>query len=294
MSLRVFSILLVVCVYSFSYTLQEAKKLKYLEQTPQNISKYKTTLESLISKDDLHATYMLGLAYETGSHWDKDIDKAIELYKVLSKKNYKDVDIKLGTIFMHKKMYTDAKIYLKKSIKQKNDKSLLYLLEIAIYEQNKKDIKKYFKLCRKNNIILDDFILEEIKKNNVSLKTLSEKMEDKTFEAAKDYIVMVLKTVKSSKSMIKNLGFRIEEYTISYSTDPTISVMVYRTNNKIDEEMAQYLAKDNILKQSIFNALSFVNELEPYLAKDVEQKLKWIRFEVGAHSNVKITTKEMY
>ena len=282
-------IILLLSLNLFAYTLQDAKKLQYAELTPQNIAKYKEVLYTLQNDGNLYATYMLAQAYESGSYWAKDIKEAIKLYEKLASNNYKDTNLKLGIIFLDSGDFKSAKRYLKKAIKTDKKEALRQLLKTSIYEENKKDIKLYYKMCQEDGISLSDVVLNIVKQNNISTKTLSQKMEDKTFYTTKDYIVMVLKTIKSSKAMIKNLGFEINEYTISYSTDPTISVLVYRTDDKIDEKMAHYLAEDNILKKSILNALSFVNRLEPFLNDEVEQKLKWVRFEVGAHSNVKIT-----
>ncbi|MEA2019915.1 MAG: hypothetical protein U9N59_15905 [Campylobacterota bacterium] len=290
---RTFFIGLLLFTFANAYTLQDAKKLKYMELTSENISLYKKVLESLQKQNNQHGMYMLASAYETGSHWDKDIDKAIEIYKILSTNNYKGSNLKLGTILINLNRYNEAKTYLTKAINHDKKKSLLYLLQISLYQKDIKEIQKYYDLSKENNIELDQFILEKIKNNNIDIKTIAQKMEDTTFEVSKEYIVMIFNTVKSSKAMLRNLGFKVDESSINYSSDPTVSILVKRTDDNIDNKMAQYLAQDNVLKQSIYNALSFVNKLEPYLKDEAKQELKWIRFEVGTSSNVKITTREI-
>jgi len=291
--LKGFFIGLLLFTFANAYTLQDAKKLKYMELTPQNISLYKKVLESLQKQNNLYAISMLASAYKTGNYWDKDIDKAIKLYQILSNNNFKGSNLKLGMIFMNMQKYSKSKIYLKKSMKYNKKKSLSYLLQVSLYQKDKKEIQKYYNLMKKNNIKLDPFILEKIKNNNIDIKTISQKMEDTTFEVSKKNIIMIFNTIKSSKAMIRNLGFKVDEYNINYSSDPTVSILVTRTDDDIDNNMAQYLAQGNVLKQSIYNALSFVNKLEPYLKDEAKQELKWIKFEVGTSSNVKITTKEI-
>jgi len=287
--------LLLIFTFLYSYTIQDAKKLKYAEQTEESVLKYKEILESLKDKGNLEAVYMLAQAYESGSHWKKDIDEAIEYYKLLLDKNYKYTNIKLGDIFRDKKEYAKAMKYYKKALKnsENRDMALKKLLILSLEMKNRKEIKKFYKECKKAKIALDDIIVNEIKSFGIDMDSLSKKMEEKTFEVSKDYIIMIFNTIKSSKSLIKNLGFKIVEYSINYSSDPTVSILLERDSFKIDEKMAEYLSEDNVLKKSIYNALVFVNRLEPFLNKEAKQKIKWIKFEVGTSSNIKIATEEI-
>jgi hypothetical protein len=286
-------IVALLAIYLQAYSIYDAKIAKHKELTAQNKKEYISILQSLIAKNNSIAYYMLANSYELGTHTDKDIAKAIKLYQKASQLGYQKATLKIATLQNSQKEY--KKVLFGSNDKKEKTIALNQALKIAISNSDKESIKNYINIAKSYNLNIDNSLQKELKEYQPK-KPLLERMDEETMKRVKEYVAMLLKTISSSKPIIKNLGYKIKEYTIHQALEPTVAVTVTKIKDShIDQELAEYLTKSNILKQAIYNALVYANELEPTL-KVIDQELKWVKIELGvtiAATNIKITTKDI-
>lgn len=285
----VFSLLIVTC--SNALTISQIKKLQYKEQTAQNVKAYKDGLEELILRGNSEAMMMMGLAYETGSHWPKDVKKAFEYYLEAVKHNNPKANLKIGVYFYNKNEPKKAQKFLTQALQLKNYQSLKYLLEIYLNEANKEKVKELFEVSKKNNIKLDSILFNKVETFLEDKSNTMKYVEDKTFELTKDYIIGVLRSISSMQGSFDNLGYKLEDYIIHNGTEPMIEIILEKLQNTtIDKDMAILIAGDNLLKSSIVKSLIWANNMEPIMQKEVNQKLKRVELEIGTSVTAKIVT----
>ena len=284
-----------IIVFNLNATsLAEVKKLHYAEQTPQNIQKYKSTLEELVSQNNIQAILMIAQAYESGSHWEKDIAMAIKYYTKASQLGNAKAFFKLAMFSYNDEDYTNAKTNFINALKAGQTNAIKYLLEIAIIQKNNEDIQRYINLAKQNNIIIDELTLNEIKTKKNHKSKFMRYIEEKTFNTSKDYVIGVLKIVSSLDGAFASLGYEVDEYVIHNSLEPTVELILNKIQNApADEEMAMLIAGDNILKKSILKSLIWANALEPFIKNEVNHKLSRVELEVGTSAIAKIVTKRI-
>lgn len=288
----VFSLLIITI--SNALTIGQIKKLQYKEQTPKNIELFKSSLENLVLRGNSEAMMMLGLAYETGSHWPKDMKKAYEYYLKAVEYNNPKASLKIGVYFYNKNQLEKAQKFLTQSLELKNYQSLKYLLDIALEQKNKEQAQKLFDIAKKNNIKIDALLYDEVETFIKDKSNAMKYIENKTFELTKDYIIGVLNSISSMQGAFDNLGYKVEDYIIHNGTEPLIEIVLEKLNNTpIDADMAILIAGDNLLKSSIVKSLIWANNMEPIMIKEANHKLKRVELEIGTSVTAKIvTTKE--
>ena len=275
----------------YANTLEEAKKLCYAEQTKESVAEYKVVLEELISENNVEAMLMMASAYETGSHWQKNMSIAIKYYIKASQLGSAKAFMKLAMFNYNDEDYINAKINFINALKCGEVNAVSYLLEIAKIENNKEDIDKYLNLAKQNNVVIDELVLNEISTKKNQKSKWMKYIEEKTFNASKDYIVGILKIVSSLDGAFKNLGFEVDEYIIHNGLEPTVELILNKIPNaSIDEDMAMLIAGDSLLKKSILNSLIWANALEPFMKSEVNHKLSGVELEVGTNAIAKIVT----
>jgi len=275
-------------------SIEELKKLQYSEQTIENVFLFKQGLEELAIENNVSAILMLALAYESGSHWEKDKLRALKYYKKAASLGSSKAFMKLGVFFYNQEDYESAKKFFVSSLNHGGKESIKYLLEIAIINQNKKDVSRFLDLAKKNHIPLDELILKGSKQIDLKKSEMMHYIEDKTFKLSKDYLIGILKIASSLNGAFKNLGYEVEEYIIHNGLEPTIELVLKKIpNTKIDEEMAMFIAGDNILKISILKSLMWANAIEPFMIKEVNHRLSGVEIEVGATATAKIVTQRI-
>ncbi len=285
--------------YFFSFvlnatTIEELKKMQYSEQTKKNVLLFKEGLDELATANNISAILMLAHAYESGSHWKKDKLTALNYYKRAAHLGSSKAFMKLGVFFYNQEDYESAKQYFISSLNNGEKESIKYLIEISILNQNKKDVSRFMNLAKKNHIRLDELTLKGIKQIDVKKSEMMQYIEEKTFKLSKDYLIGILKIVSSLNGSFKNLGYEVEEYIIHNGLEPTIELVLKKIpNTKIDEEMAMFIAGDNILKISILKSLIWANAIEPFMIKEVNHKLSGVEIEVGATATAKIVTQRI-
>ena len=290
-------ILFAVCFFSLllnATTIADLKKLQYSEQTKQNMFLYKNGLEELASKNNITALLMLAQSYESGSHWKQNITQSIIYYKKAAQLGSAKAFMKLALFFYNQDDIQNAKNFFTSALSGGEKNAIKYLLEIAIINQNKEDTNRFLKLAQKNNIQIDELTLENIKQKEEIKSDMMKYIEEKTFNISKDYIIGILRTISSLEGAFKNLGYEVDEYIIHNGLEPTIELILNKIPNvKIDEEMAMFIAGDNILKISLLRSLIWANEIEPFMKKEVNHKLSRVEIEVGAATSAKIVTKRV-
>lgn len=277
-------------------SLEQVKRLKYAEQTEQNVKHYKEILESLSKRNSAQAQFMLGEAYETGSHWPADMAQALHYYGEAAVNGSDKARIKLGYYYAQHDDFNRSKSFYRQALDAGRIDAIKPLLTIALGERDAASIQEYAKLAKQHNLALDDSMKGQIKKavettSEAVSKTIWEAVEDTTFDATKVYIKATMQTLISLEAAYKNMGFAVEEYLIYNGLEPTIEIILERKENqKIDEEMAFFIAGSNALKKAIVGMLVWANKMGDFLEQDLGYTVLGLEIEVGSSATAKLKT----
>lgn len=287
----VFCLLLIS--FSNALTIKQVKKLQYAEQTPENIGLYKSSLEQLASQGSSEAMMMLGEAYETGSHWDKNIAKAYEYYLEAVKYKNPKANLKIGIYFYNKEDFEKAQKFLSDALNLQEYQAVEYLLPIALKNDDKEALYKLVSLARNNNIKIDELTYKNIETALDDKSKTMKFIEDTTFELTKEYILGILNSISSMQGAFDNLGYKVEDYIIHNGTEPMIEIILLKIpNSPVDEDMAMLISGNNLLKSSIVKSLIWANAMEPVMKEQANHILKRVELEIGTSVTAKIVTGE--
>jgi len=222
------------------------------------------------------------------------ISLSLTLYSTNIKETNGLYELKKAIVYYNKDDLVSAKVYFTKALNSGELDSIKYLLEIAVYNKDKLAIQRYIKLANKNNITIDELILDEIAQSKNKKSKVMKYIEKETFNISKKYIISILKIISSLDGAFKNLGYEVNEYIIHNGLEPKVELILNKIPNaQIDEDMAMLIAGDNALKKSVLNSLIWANALIPFIKNEVNHKLSRVELEVGADATAKLVTKRI-
>lgn len=276
----------------------EAKKLLYAEQTPENVERFKTVLETLVSENNVQAMIMLGEAYQTGSHWQADEAKALGYYERAAKLGNATAAERAALLLEKRNEPAKAKAYYETALEAGRHSAVKPLLVIAIKAEDADAVKTYVALSKQYGIPLDPDIAADVtaieeKNANFGIGTIMGTVEDTTFEATATYIKAVMKTLVSMEGAFKNLGYDMEEYLINEGVEPLIELHLARdASRKVDMEMAYYIAGDNTLKKAILRSIIWANKMSVFLEDEMGYTVVGMEIEISSSVISKLVIKK--
>jgi tetratricopeptide (TPR) repeat protein len=226
-----------------AYTIKDAENLKYSELTAENKKKYIMVLESIpVSAKSM---FLLGEAYENGIFIQKDITKAIYYYK---KSNNKDALTRIGFIYYKNKNFSKAIIFLEEAFNKGSLSVINELLLIAIELNDVSRLNKYKKWALENKILIN----EDVLKNINSIKKID--IEDKLLTKIDNLAIKSIENTEQLEPLFKAMGFTISKIKLSTNTNNMLSIRL-KYHDTYDQELAKFLVKDNIIKETIYKLL---------------------------------------
>lgn len=279
--------------------ISEAKKLKYAEQTPENVERFRTVLETLAAEENAQALMMLGEAYQSGSHWEIDEKKALGYYERAAKLGDASAAERAALILENSGEDDRAKAYYETAFEKGRRQAVKPLLAIALKQQDAAGVKKYAAMAKQYDIRLEPELVAKIEMfekedTDIGLTALMDDMGDASFDATAVYVKAVMKTLISLEGGFKNLGYDASEYFVYEGVEPTIEIHLERDPaRKVDEEMAFYIAGDNALKKAILRTMVWANRMSAFLEKELGYTVSGMEIEVGSSAAAKLIMKKM-
>lgn len=200
----------------YSYTLSDAKKLRYSTITPQTKEKYLYILNTLAEKKDAEAIYLLAQTYEEGVFVKKDISKAISYYEKSKNLGYKLSDERLNYLLLTDKKHKQDNIFSENNLNKLEDKVLNKLKDLSV--SSTEQFILLFPLFESMGYEFDNFIISSAFNNfyNINLKKSNNKADAKLADIlageniTKQSIVKLLKTANKTDLELKEMGYKVK------------------------------------------------------------------------------------